>query len=245
MFEGIGKGIGSYMDALKCISRYQLMPYLLLSAFIGFLIGAVVIYGVYLISDDIGLWLSGIWIWDWGKEAFLKFAQGLTVVLSLLVFFFTFKYVVFIVMAPLLSLVSQKLEKRMLGTVRDSGMNLFQEFLRGLRLALRNIVREILITLVLVIAGLIFPFLSWMTTALIFVVQAYYAGFGNMDFTLERYYNTQQSIQYVKTRRGFAIGNGSVFLALLALPLIGILLAPFLGAISAAYVEIQRHQGLN
>ena len=77
---------------------------------------------------------------------------------------------------------------------------------------------------------------------LIFLVQAYYAGFGNMDYTLERYHDTRGSINYVRDHKGFAIGNGAVFLMLLAIPILGMLLAPFLGAVSSAEVIIRAKQ---
>ena len=63
-----------------------------------------------------------------------------------------------------------------------------------------------------------------------------------MDFTLERYYKTSDSVRYVARNKGFAIGNGAVFLAILSIPLFGMLIAPFLGAISSAHEVITRHQ---
>jgi CysZ protein len=58
----------------------------------------------------------------------------------------------------------------------------------------------------------------------IFVTQAYYAGFGNLDFTLERHFRVRESVRFVRRNRGLAIGNGTVYLLLL-LSVVGFLVA--------------------
>ena len=241
MIASIIRGATSYITALQDFRQHGLGRLFFLSVLASAVLGGLVLLGIYSIYDDIGAWISQIWVWDWGREAFDKIAGALSAITLVFIFFFTFKYLVFILLGPILSLVSQKLERSMLGSVRPSGMNVAQEAIRGVRVNLRNIVRELLLSLLLVIVGVVMPFLSWLVAPGLFVIQAYYAGFGNMDFTLERYYKTQGSIRYVSSNKGFAIGNGAVFLALLSIPVIGMLIAPFLGAVSSAHEVINRH----
>jgi CysZ protein len=95
--------------------------------------------------------------------------------------------------------------------------------MRSLRLSVRNLIYELMITLPLLILSLI-PGVNLVTAVLIFLVQAYYSGFGNMDYTLERHFAYRESVSFVKKSRGYAIGNGIVFTALTFIPVIGIIL---------------------
>jgi CysZ protein len=65
------------------------------------------------------------------------------------------------------------------------------------------------------------------------VIQAYYAGFGTMDYTLERHYNYKNSIRFVQKHRGIAIGNGLGFMLLLLIPVIGIIIVFPLSVVAA------------
>lgn len=242
MLTGIIRGATSYLHAIGDIRRHGLIPLLLVSGLCSLIIGGLILTLIYFQYDHIGDWIGQIWIWDWGKEYFEKFADALAVISAILIFFFTFKYIIFILMSPLLSWVSARMEKKILGQVRQSKLNLLQEFIRGLRLALRNIIRELLLVLIFIIMGVALPFLSWLIPISVFLVQAYYAGFGNMDYSLERYGDVRQSINFVRDQKGFAIGNGAVFLLILSIPVIGMLLAPFLGAVSAAHHLIKPHE---
>ena len=71
------------------------------------------------------------------------------------------------------------------------------------------------------------------------MVQAYYAGFGNIDYTLERHFNYKDSISFVKQHRGFAIGNGIIFMLFLLIPIIGVILVLPLSVTAASTKTIE------
>ena len=91
------------------------------------------------------------------------------------------------------------------------------------RINARNLIRELLITLPILLLKFI-PVINIFSTILLFLVQAYYAGFGNMDYTLERHFKYRESIQFVRKYRGIAIGNGIVFILFLLVPVIVVIL---------------------
>ena len=95
--------------------------------------------------------------------------------------------------------------------------------MRGIKINLRNLAWELLLSIPLLLLSLI-PVLGILATASLFLIQSYYAGFGNMDYTLERHFRYRESINFVKAHRGFAIGNGIVFMLFLLIPVIGIIL---------------------
>ena len=115
---------------------------------------------------------------------------------------------------------------------------MLKDLFRGLRIAFHNIIRELFYMILILIVGLI-PFFSPIAPFLIIGVQAYYAGFGNMDYTLERHASVKNSIRFVRANKGLALGNGLVFLGLLAIG-IGFLIAPPLAAVAATVETTKR-----
>ena len=68
------------------------------------------------------------------------------------------------------------------------------------------------------------PVVNIFSTISLILLQAYYAGFGNMDYTLERHFKYRESVQFIRKNRGIAIGNGLVFILFLIIPIIGVIL---------------------
>jgi CysZ protein len=235
-------GVVSYGQAISYLSRERVWLYAFIPAAISLILAIILFLSVRAYADDFGLWLLSWWSWDFGRpfiEGASKWIGGIIMgVLS----FTLFKYVVLILAAPFMSPLSEKIEKMATGVSSDVGFSaavMLQDLVRGLRINLRNLLRELIFTLGLLILGLI-PVFSIISGILIFLIQAYYAGFGNMDYTLERYYRVRSSVRFVRGHKGLAIGNGAVFMLLLGIPVIGVIVALPLSTIAATLETTRR-----
>jgi len=72
-----------------------------------------------------------------------------------------------------------------------------QQLMRGIRINVRNLLLELLITLPVLLLNLIPVIGSIIATVILFLTQSYYAGFGNMDYTLERHFGYGDSVYVV------------------------------------------------
>jgi CysZ protein len=129
--------------------------------------------------------------------------------------------------APFMSPVSEKIEVELLGeksnlTQQHRDTSFQEQLWRGIKVNARNLIMELWLTTIILLISLI-PVIGWFTSLLLFFVQAYYAGFGNMDYTLERHFKYKESILFVRKNRGIAIGNGIVFMLFLIIPVIGVI----------------------
>ena len=228
------RSISAYLESLPAIRKYGILKYIIGSSIISLLLGLGVIWGSKILGAYFSTYIVDYWDWDFGRNIIGKVSSWISSGIVLFIFWFIFKYIVFIVLSPLLSFISEDIESQYDGTdpIPFTYKKMMHDVFRGFRLALRNLSRELFYTIVLLLLGLI-PVFTIFSAIGVFLIQAYYAGFGNMDFYLERRFSVGESVRFIRKRKLAAIGNGSVFLLLLTVPILGIMVAPFLGAISA------------
>lgn len=225
MIKNILKGIKAYSGTFKIISLLGLWKYFWIPILISLLTAASIFSAAYGLSDNIGVFLSQAWPWEWGKQTILIISEIFGGILILVLGFILYKHLVMALSAPFMSPVSEKIEAHLLGKEPHSNRNtsFTQQLWRGLRINLRNLGMELLLTVPILLFGLI-PVVGLASTFLLLLVQAYYAGFGNMDYTLERHFNYRDSVRFVKRNKGLAIGNGLIFMLFLFIPVIGVIL---------------------
>ena len=225
MIRNILKGIQAYTGTLALISKLKLWKYFAIPIIISVVTAFIIGLSAYGLSDNIGRFIAKIWFWDWGKETFTSISTFIGGIVVIAIGLILYKHIIMAFSAPFMSPVSEKIEHHLTGIKPHNHRNTtFQEQLwRGIRINIRNLGKELLFTIPLLLLKFI-PVVNIFSTALLFLLQAYYAGFGNMDYTLERHYKYRESVKFVGRHKGIAIGNGIVFMLFLLIPVIGVIL---------------------
>ena len=225
MIKNILSGIGGYAGAFSLLSKLKLWKYFIIPIVISILTATIIGFTAYALSDTVGAFFANMWIWDWGKETVTMITSFIGAIFVLVIGLIIYKHVILALSAPFMSTVSEKIETHINGSLKRAHRKTsFQEQLwRGIRINIRNLVKEILITMPILFLKFI-PVVNIFSTILLFLVQAYYAGFGNMDYTLERHLNYRESINFIAKNKGISIGNGIVFMLCLLIPVLGIII---------------------
>lgn len=155
--------------------------------------------------------------------------------LVLLIFYFSlFKYIFLIIGSPVFAYLSEKTEHILEG--KDFPFSLTQlgkDIIRGIRLALRNLVWQSVYMFTIFFLSMV-PFVGWIMPLVALFVECYYLGFSMLDYSSERHkLGYTESIRFIGNHKGLAIGNGMVFYILHILPIIGWVLAPSYSVIAA------------
>jgi CysZ protein len=243
MFKNILKGLKAYKDGLEFISELRLWKFFLVPMVISFVLFGLITLTAWGLSDNLGGYIARLYPFEWGAAFFRALSDIIALIAIFSVGILLLKHLVLALSAPFMSPISERIEKHLctcenIKTVYRKTTNA-QQLARGLRVNLRNLLYEFIIVIPLTILIFI-PVIGIFFAILAFIVQSYYAGFGNMDYTLERHFNYRDSVNYVKASRGIAIGNGLVFMGMLFIPVIGIILVLPFSVTAASRVTLEK-----
>jgi CysZ protein len=239
MIQNILKGLQVYTGAYGLISKLKLWKYFVIPMLISFAVFILIFVSAYGLSDNLGEWIAGIWVWDFGKATFTAISTFIGGIIIFTIGLILYKHIIMALSSPFMSPVSEKIEAYFTGQPVKNTINpsFTKQLIRGIRISLRNLSQELLFTIPILLLKFI-PVVNIFSTALLFLVQAYYAGFGNMDYTLERHFTYKESVSFIRKNRGLAIGNGIGFLLLLFIPVIGVILVLPLSVTSASVISV-------
>lgn len=239
MINDIFKGLQVYTGAYALISKLKLWKYFVIPMVISCCVFVFIFVSAYVFSDNLGTWIAGIWPWEFGSGVFSTISNWVAGIVIITIGFISYKHIIIALSSPFMSPVSEKIETYFTGVdVKDYEKQPFGvQLARGIRIGIRNLTKELIYTLPILLLKFI-PVVNIFSTALLFLVQAYYAGFGNLDYTLERHFNYKDSVAFIRKNRGLAIGNGIGFMLLLLIPVVGIVLVLPLSITSASVIAI-------
>jgi CysZ protein len=208
-------GYVSYIQAFKFIKTHKLWYYFIFPVllFLGiYYLGFVFqeLKGDTVIEDDMGQI----------KKVWLMFLRSLYALLAVVMFSFM-RYILIILLSPILSIVSERVERILTGNKYKFNLKqLIIDIKRALNLAIRNMIWELGIVYSFI---LVYYIVSWMvgfsegvdnfvTGAVAMIVAFYYYGFGFIDYLMERMrMDLPESVKFVRKHKGFAVALGSVF----------------------------------
>jgi CysZ protein len=234
--------IQAYFEAHRFIRRHKLWKWILVP---GILYMILFMVGMYFfgrtastfiewIARETGLqnWLNAL---DNSLVSFMFTMFGTMFWLLQMLFYFSlFKYIFLIIGSPLFAYLSEKTEAIMEG--KDfpfSFAQLLKDIKRGIFIALRNSLWQTVYLLSILVLTLV-PVVGWITPILALLVECYYYGFSMLDYSMERHKKTAaESIFFIGSHKGLAIGNGMIFYLMHGLPFVGWVLAPAYSVIAA------------
>lgn len=190
---------------------------------------------------------------DWweGVKGWLNGAREVivSVLLHLAIAYLLFianKYIVLILLSPLLAYASERTEEILTGKQFPfSWGQLLKDALRGALIALRNGIMELGISIGIWFVTLFIPLLAPVSFILLFLVSAYFYGFSMFDYVFERRrYRVDETVRAVNDRLGLVMANGALFGLGMLVPLFGIMFSPVMAAVGAV-LAVKDHENGN
>ena len=241
-FQQIKLGLRSYSKAFTFIFKNKLGWTFLIPIALNILLFAVAQNYIIELIDYVKGFVES---WSLIKDSeFWSGAVSVVVgffieILFFLAFAYLGGYIVLIIMSPLLSYISERTEQILTGN--DYGFNLgnlVKDTIRGIIMAVRNMLIEIGFLILAFIVGFI-PVIGWISAIFLFFISAYFYGFSFIDYYNERQrLSIKESAALVKKHKGIAISNGGVFALSLLIPFCGSYLALFVALLSVVAATI-------
>ena len=220
MISDIIRSFEAYGRSVNYLFKPWSIKYVIISGFLSLLTLVAFILVIYFFGDNL---MERLFLAFTPKALNIGWLvvlfEWITRILLWLALIFIFKYIVLIITAPIMSLLSESVEIHLTSNkIPQLGFkDQIKSMIRGTRLAISNVIREILITIPTLLLSFI-PGFAIVTTPFLLIVQSYYAGFGNFDFFMERRFNIRESRRFMNRYKGLAIGNGFLFLSFLVVP---------------------------
>lgn len=206
-------GIKSYFKAIRFIMEHRLYWFILFPLALMLVIyklGDIIQHHYY--KPDVETMNEVIWY-------LMYLLAEITVAILLMKFA---KYLVVVILSPLLSYLSVKTENILTGNKYPFN---FRQLIHDIRRAMQIVVRNIMWEYFFFLIILIVSYFGWEDPKkspvfyLSFAIGFYYYGFAFIDYINERRrLNLDESIQFIRDHRGFAIAIGMIYSLFILVP---------------------------
>lgn len=242
-FTQFGIGITSYFKAVELLFNRRILVYLFYILLVSAALVAAELYITSVLVEAAEARLLELISPETFWVPLRKIIQFVLRVGLHFFFYYVFitinKYLLLIVLSPLMSAISEKAEAILTGREYPFALsNFFRDIRRGVIIALRNMFIEFgCIFLGLFVVWI--PVIGWFCPVFLFLLSCYFYGFSMIDYINERRaLSTSQSITYVKAHKGLAIGNGFILVLLFTIPFLGVFLAAIMGPVAATVAVV-------
>ena len=228
--------IRHYSRAFTYIKAIEGRRYFLFSGIIGVIIFVVLSWVIKsncsLLTDMLSRFVTIDIAWLRGVANLFSGA------LMTLFFLIVYKYLVLICTAPLMSRLSAELEMHHSG-IPTASDGFVSDLIRGIRISVRNIFRELGLSLIILVISF-FPMIGIISSPMIFLIQGFYAGFGNFDYWAERHLTYRGTVDYMRDHKIMLTSHGMIFVLLLAIPIVGAIIGPPLATAASTMHALEK-----
>lgn len=212
-FSNFFFGLKAYWKALIFVKDHKFYWYIS--------IPAICMLGIYKIGEYLQQRHTAPSVENMNEIVWYLFHMLVEISIALLLMHFA-KFLVVIILSPLLAHLSEKTERILTGNRYPFDFGQFMnDVKRGIRIALRNLLWQYFFFLIIFLVSM----LGWKDPKsapifyLIFVIAFYYYGFSFLDYINERRkLNIDESILFVRQHRGLAISIGLIYSLLILMP---------------------------
>ena len=171
---------------------------------------------------------------EWGT--FLEILTAIFIRIFLVsVHIILYKYIVLIIFAPVLAILSEKTQNILNGQKKSINLGrIVQEIGRGMFMAVILVALNIILYLLLIFLSIILPFLSPVFVVSAFFLESFFFGASMLDYRNEYYQlSVKSSLNKIFWHKGLILGNGLALNLFILIPFVGVLFVPSFALIAA------------
>jgi CysZ protein len=239
--KAISRHIYAFSKLIQLLAKGEFIVYFIPYA----LVGLIFMYFTRSVAPEVAAdvaevskgFFAGIWSWISEKSvSFLAFFLDQIKVFLLLT-----------LLSPVTCILSEKLDNRLTNQKFDGGFGrIITDIFRAIGILIVTLFAQLGVMLVwLIISKILFwvPGIAMINTAMYFAISAFFFGISFYDFSLERYqFSVSRSWKYGLKYKFHMVLTGSIFSAIMLIPLVGIVIAPVLLTMISTIVFLKMNE---